>query len=74
MLSTKKCYCPYCGELIEMVVDLSEPQQSYIEDCFVCCRPISVSVTIGNDAIENGAIYNEKCDEVIIEVKSEDDV
>jgi hypothetical protein len=57
-----------------MVVDLSEPQQSYIEDCFVCCRPISVSVTIGNDAIENGAIYNEKCDEVIIEVKSEDDV
>jgi hypothetical protein len=44
-----------------MVVDLSEAQQSYIEDCFVCCRPISVNATI-----EDGEAY--------IEVKSEDDV
>ena len=69
MLSTKKCYCPYCGEPIEMVVDLSEAEQNYIEDCFVCCRPINVNITI-----ENGAADNGKYDEVIIEVKSEDDV
>jgi len=61
MLSTKKCYCPYCGEPIEMVVDISEAQQRYIEDCFVCCRPIHVDVNI-----EDG--------EANIEVKSENDV
>ncbi len=35
-------YCPYCGEPITLVVDLSVPEQDYIEDCFVCCRPIRV--------------------------------
>ncbi len=34
--------CPYCGESITLVVDLSVPEQEYIEDCFVCCRPIRV--------------------------------
>lgn len=67
MLSTKKCYCPYCGEFIEMVVDASEAPQSYIEDCFVCCRPINVTVTVEND-------HHGENEEIIIEVKSEDDV
>ena len=34
--------CPYCGESITLVVDLSVPEQDYVEDCFVCCRPIRV--------------------------------
>lgn len=38
--------CPYCGEPIEIVVDLSVSEQSYIEDCSVCCRPINLSVTV----------------------------
>ena len=41
---TAEVHCPYCGEKIELVIDASIPQQSYIEDCFVCCRPITVSV------------------------------
>ncbi|MEB0043396.1 MULTISPECIES: CPXCG motif-containing cysteine-rich protein [unclassified Pseudomonas] len=32
--------CPYCGESVEAVLDLSGGDQSYIEDCPVCCRPI----------------------------------
>ena len=33
--------CPYCGEPIEVYVDLGGgEQQEYIEDCSVCCRPI----------------------------------
>jgi hypothetical protein len=36
--------CPYCGESIELLIDTSLPQQEYIEDCSVCCRPITVSV------------------------------
>lgn len=35
-------YCPYCGESISMVFDLSASSQEYIEDCEVCCRPIQV--------------------------------
>jgi hypothetical protein len=41
--------CPYCGETIEIVVDFSIEQQSYIEDCFVCCRPIELTISIGSD-------------------------
>lgn len=35
--------CPHCGEQIELTLDLSVPEQSYIEDCPVCCRPMAVS-------------------------------
>ncbi len=37
--------CPYCGERIALMVDTSLPHQSYIEDCSVCCRPISLQLT-----------------------------
>lgn len=36
--------CPYCGEAIEVLVDCSVQSQEYIEDCSVCCRPITISV------------------------------
>lgn len=39
--------CPYCGERIEIVVDTSVEEQEYIEDCFVCCRPIILTVGVG---------------------------
>jgi hypothetical protein len=32
--------CPFCGEVFTSFVDPSVPDQSYIEDCQVCCRPI----------------------------------
>lgn len=37
--------CPYCGEGITIVVDTSVPEQEYVEDCSVCCRPIELTVT-----------------------------
>ena len=43
--------CPYCGESIEIVIDGSLEQQSYIEDCSVCCRPIELAVTVIEDEI-----------------------
>ena len=45
-LDTRKIQCPYCGELIEVVLDCSIVDQSYIEDCQVCCRPIDFSVRV----------------------------
>jgi transcription elongation factor Elf1 len=41
--------CPYCGELITLLIDLSIETQQYIEDCQVCCQPIEVAVSLGSD-------------------------
>jgi transcription elongation factor Elf1 len=43
--------CPYCGEEISMVLDLSVQHQSYVEDCEVCCNPIEISYRVTDDAI-----------------------
>jgi len=43
--------CPYCGEMIEVLIDCSVPHQNYIEGCQVCCRPIDFDVTIDQDRI-----------------------
>ncbi len=40
MLTERTVTCPCCGEDIEIVLDLSLPEQNYVEDCSVCCRPI----------------------------------
>ena len=36
--------CPHCGETFPLQIDTSEAEQSLIEDCTVCCRPIQLSV------------------------------
>mgnify|MGYP001469308234 CR=1 FL=1 len=43
--------CPYCGEEISMVLDLSVPRQTYVEDCEVCCRPIEISYAAEDDSL-----------------------
>jgi endogenous inhibitor of DNA gyrase (YacG/DUF329 family) len=45
MLETQDYQCPYCGEPVEAVLDLSAGDQQYIEDCPVCCRPIVFSLS-----------------------------
>ena len=45
-IETRKIERPYCGELIELLIDLSVFEQSYIEDCQVCCRPIQLEVVV----------------------------
>ncbi|MZG29430.1 MAG: CPXCG motif-containing cysteine-rich protein [Nitrospinae bacterium] len=42
-------FCPHCGESISMLLDLSEPDQKYIEDCEVCCHPIEVKFATGTN-------------------------
>ena len=38
--------CPYCGESIEVLIDQQEAGHQYIEDCHVCCKPITFNVAI----------------------------
>jgi len=38
--------CPYCGEEVELdVEDTGWSQQSFVQDCPVCCQPWQVEVT-----------------------------
>jgi transcription elongation factor Elf1 len=43
--------CPYCWESISMLIDVSQSQQQYIEDCEVCCNPIQLRITTENQEI-----------------------
>ena len=36
--------CPYCGEQIDIQVDIASAEEDYVEDCTVCCRPILLHV------------------------------
>ena len=47
--------CPYCGEEISMVLDLSVPHQVYVEDSEVCCNPIEISYTAEDDDLTSFA-------------------
>jgi len=38
--------CPYCGEVVELLIDRSVLRQRYIEDCAVCCQPMVVTVVV----------------------------
>lgn len=46
--TTAEVSCPYCGEAITLLLDLSVEEQSYIEDCSVCCQPMNVSYRAEN--------------------------
>ncbi|MEU6233111.1 CPXCG motif-containing cysteine-rich protein [Kitasatospora sp. NPDC047058] len=41
--------CPYCGEEIDKMVDLSEGDQEYIEDCHSCAKPTRFVVYVQGD-------------------------
>ncbi len=48
-LQACEAHCPYCGEPIELLIDDSETEQDYIEDCQVCCQPMAVQVRVDDD-------------------------
>ena len=50
MLPVESIHCPYCGEPIDVVIDDSIDHQQYIEDCWVCCRPINIEVMVDPDS------------------------
>ena len=53
--------CPHCGQQLDIDTDPGGGEdQSYIEDCDVCCRPVRVHVT-----------YNEIDNEYRVEVSAD---
>jgi cysteine-rich CPXCG protein len=46
-------FCPYCGEPLMLDVDQTGGRsQSYVEDCAVCCQPISVRARVSADEVD----------------------
>ena len=43
--------CPYCWQDISMLLDPSARNQTYIEDCEVCCNPIQLRVVFQNEEL-----------------------
>jgi len=52
-LLEKNICCPFCGESISISLDFSGGDQSYIEDCQVCCQPIQLSFECEEDQLVN---------------------
>jgi hypothetical protein len=48
-LTQREVSCPYCGESIDVLIDPEESGQQYIEDCQVCCKPITFSIAVDNE-------------------------
>jgi transcription elongation factor Elf1 len=43
--------CPYCWQQISMVLDTSVTDQTYVEDCEVCCKPIEIHYAVDDDSV-----------------------
>lgn len=48
-LSFLSIHCPYCGEVFETPIDASAGDQHQVEDCAICCQPITVIITVDDD-------------------------
>lgn len=54
MFESQVYSCFYCGELVEVLFDLSVGDQQYYEDCLVCCWLILFDLCIdGQDWLLN---------------------
>ena len=53
MENTAEYTCAYCGEPNTTFVDLSAGgQQSYVEDCQVCCQPNVLFLAIDEETLD----------------------
>ena len=60
MTQLETVHCPYCGEAFETTVDTSAGDQEYIEDCYVCCRPITFRLKLGlNNKLERLQLFRD---------------
>ncbi len=60
MLPMAEVECPYCGEVISLALDASAGPQRYIEDCHVCCRPITVDLRVDADGDPTARVQSEE--------------
>jgi len=45
----RRIHCPFCGEAMIILADLSAGEQRYVEDCQICCQPMYIVTEITAD-------------------------
>ena len=58
-LMEQQVYCPYCGEMISVLIEGGDESQQYIEDCQVCCRPIVFQIDVAVSGDIHVTLYRE---------------
>ncbi len=59
LLDQETVSCPYCGESIEVLIDQQDAGQQYIEDCQVCCKPITFNVFMNFEGELSLSVHDE---------------
>ncbi|MEK7476534.1 MAG: CPXCG motif-containing cysteine-rich protein [Candidatus Coatesbacteria bacterium] len=49
---TTKVRCPHCGKSLIVNLDLSQPEDTWIEDCPICKQSIHYSSAMANGKLE----------------------
>jgi hypothetical protein len=44
LIAQAEIRCPHCGQVFPLEVDTSEAEQTFIEDCNICCRPMTLTI------------------------------
>jgi len=39
-------FCPYCGERVTVLLDVTAAGDEYVEDCEVCCQPMRIRFSL----------------------------
>jgi len=58
-LNERTISCPYCGEAIAVLVDNEDIEQEYIEDCQICCSPITFVISSSNSGDITVSVHSE---------------
>ena len=48
--------CAFCGEAFPLTVDTSQGDYESVEDCSVCCRPMTLTVRCAPGEVEDVAV------------------
>ena len=56
MLQTEPIQCPFCGQTFELEIDISVPDQSFVTDCEICCRPMEIHVVCEMGSVSNVSV------------------
>ena len=59
LINETEIVCPHCGEAFALAIDTSQREQTLVEDCTVCCRPINLTVVCRPGEIVDLAISGE---------------
>lgn len=53
----RRIRCPFCAESMSILLDLSAGNQSYIEDCQICCQPMQIAFEVVDNRLAGLQVF-----------------